>query len=325
MTETLAHLQNQISDAFKARGAKLHLSGKLLKAFVVAGGAFVAGVAQFVSWEPGKSPTSAEVVGICATVVVLIGAILTLINDDDAGTHLALAHKAIEEARQAKAQTLGIGAFLSDLDRMVELYQAVGIMRSVLEQASLGSVGDEDAIIRSILKVAGRSLAIAAGFKQTDQWTLCAYRAHPSTDPSKRELRCVDHLRAIECDVGAARRWPEGIGVAGICLSNAREIIVDDLSADSLRSVFQPTGMVQAHDDDRYRSMIAAPILVQGVPGAWGVICATNDQVGHFNHNDDHGLKHEEAIRALAGFVALAVALVAARARAKAPAPVVVI
>jgi hypothetical protein len=181
--------------------------------------------------------------------------------------------------------------------------------------------GDTETLISNLTKISARTLVIAAGFSLADQYTVCVYRAEAAAEPNRYELHLVEHIRAIDCEKGTARIWPEGKGVAGVAFSNASEILVADLSADGIRAVFQPDGLTRDYDDDRYRSIVAVPVHVEGNERPWGVVTATNDRPEHFNHLDQPGLKPEEAIRVLANYVALAVAVVQRREREKNPSP----
>ena len=192
--------------------------------------------------------------------------------------------------------------------RLVYLVQATNLMRGVIERAA-GSGLDEDKLAGLILKACDRSLPIAMGFQQADQWTIGIYKASPLKD-GRYELVCIASKRAIECDASEARRWREGTGIAGVCFSINDEVVIPDLQAQGIRSVFgSAANEVRQYDAERYRSMVAVPINVGKDAQPWGVIAATNDRVDHFAATASNGLSNHEGARALAGMVALGVAL----------------
>jgi hypothetical protein len=67
--------------------------------------------------------------------------------------------------------------------------------------------------------------------------------------------------------------------------------------------------MTRPYDNDRYRSMVAVPIKVDGMEKPWGVVAATNDKTAHFNPPFGSGPKPDEGARALAGMIALGIAV----------------
>jgi GAF domain-containing protein len=153
------------------------------------------------------------------------------------------------------------------------------------------------------------------GFEQADRWTICVFYGDIDQREGRRVLRCVAHARAIECDISEARTWPEGVGVGGVAYANAREVIVPDLVDEAMGTVFDLGDRKRSYDEERYRSLAAVPILVDRGEKPWGVVIATNDRPHHFNV-EGTGVRTVEAVRALAGMVALAVSVSRAAPRA---------
>lgn len=192
---------------------------------------------------------------------------------------------------------------------MASLHNAKSLFRDQLESACVNSYSIEQ-ILEGMVTLVKRTLPDAAGFTYSDTWTICLYRADEQAGKSDRyELKLVEHLRSIECDKSAARTWPEGKGVSGIAFSNASEIQIPDMSEPSALALYNSGENLRDYDSERYRSMVVVPILVQGLDRPWGVVAATSSYVGHFNNEDEDGLKPIEAIRALANYAALAVAI----------------
>jgi hypothetical protein len=303
----------ELTAAITQRLKNAWASSRLHRAIFIAGAAAMAGVAQFWNWPSGANPTIAQLVGIGGTAVVFLGAIVSIRGDKDASEELRIAYEARAELNRDKERLDDLIRLWPNTDRMIALYNAISLMRDAIEHATVARVGDEASLTGTLLQVAGAQLALAAGFNLADQYTISIYKAFRAKDGCRMELRLVEHLRPIDNGKDKARIWPEGQGVAGVAFSKRSEIVVEDLASDAAKSAFGSATLERAYDDDRYRSIVAVPVLVErdgDLP--WGIVAATNDRESHFNHDQEPGLKHEEAIRALAKYVALAVALVGA-------------
>lgn len=314
MLESLDALSKKISAAFKERAQNFRKSSLFVKIVFVAFFSAVAGVAQFLQF-PSTGATFPQILGIIASMIVAVGGIFVLVTEQDASSHLALAHEALEAARDAEAKYEVIDELQYEADLLIELYQAMSVMRGAIERVAFLSSPDENDVITNLLTAAGRSLAIAMDFQQADQWTIGVYKAVPDPKEVNRSLlKCVAHKRAIECEVTDARVWKEGTGIMGVAFANGDEIIIPDLQAEGMAAVFGAAGNEsRIYDNDRYRSMVAVPIKVDGLDKPWGVVTATNDRVGHFSTKVPTGVRPEEGARALAGMVALAVAVLHSR------------
>jgi GAF domain-containing protein len=80
------------------------------------------------------------------------------------------------------------------------------------------------------------------------------------------------------------------------------------LLAPELGSAFALKGNMTADDQQRYRSIVAAPISLNEKDPPWGVVTATSGRAGRFSTARDGGVQTAEALRALAGMTALALA-----------------
>lgn len=107
-----------------------------------------------------------------------------------------------------------------------------------------------------------------------------------------------------------ARAWPEGVGAAGQAFSTGKEIIVPDMTSNDLGTVYElDPGMQRDYDGDRYKSLAAVPVKVDGDGSApWGVVIGTNDVSHHFQVDRSPSVRPVETVRALAGMVALGIA-----------------
>lgn len=278
---------------------------------VVAGG--IATIAQFLDWKDG-SPSSSQIVGIAASLVALLCGAILLFVEQDAGEHLALAYR---EQAKAKETERKLNDVLLRLDRqdasereieiMTQFFVAIDVMRNLIATSATTTGIDDDALAQSFMKRSGRQLGIAADFALTDCWTICIYR--PFTDAGKVVLKCVADNRALPCDPEHARSWPIDKGVLGMTWTSGRPTKIPNMQAPEMKALIESGTVANASDDDRYRSMVAFPVMVPGEAQPWGVVSATNDRADHFNHDDQVGLKSDEPIRMLADFLGIALSV----------------
>lgn len=290
----------------KAASRSRNLTRFIKIVFVAIGSAIVA-VAQFVEADPAAF-TIWQVVGIAFSLIVAAGAIFLAFLEEDSTDRLLLAQRAVDRAR-------AIERFLDDfeeyeymLEQVVAALSSSMFMRTQLELAAVDSRNSVDDLIEIVVRSCERNLPVAFGFSQKDIWTISVYRADADQSGAV-ELRCVSHNRAIKSDVENVRVWSEGVGVAGICFANGREIVVPDLMSKELGSTFKNGQQEKVYDAERYRSIVAVPVEVEGLERPWGVIVVTTDQPEHFDPADNDGFQNAEPARVLSGMVALAVAI----------------
>jgi hypothetical protein len=313
----LGSIRGELSRSRKRHSTSVANASKFVKGVLILGGAFVAGLAQFWTWPSGAAPDVSQIVGMAATFAVGLGGIFVLATERDAADALAVADKAVDSAQILEARFDEITAYIDDSEKLAETYQLCLTMRGAIEQSAIGATGGTDGLVSTIFDLASRPLTIAIGFEQSDRWTLGVYKAQPSGTPGKVELKSIAQKRAIECTLEQARVWPEGVGIAGICYTNGREIVLPDLRVEGMRAVFGPRNLTREYDVERYVSMVAVPIKVAGRDKPWGVVVATSDRAGHFAAESRPGFKTDEPVRALSAFIALAVAMTDARDRAQ--------
>jgi hypothetical protein len=284
-----------------------HASFYVKAAFVVLASAVVSAL-QFLQIAPGQTMTAVQAGGLTGSIVLFFGGVFVLITEEDATEELSVARQALEAARSAEAAVQSYEERDETLKRVTHLYLAAGEMRRVLEKAATSHLSLK-ATLGLMLESTSRLLPVAASFAQSDRWTICVYKGFPDPAGGRDSLVCVDHLRAISCSVARARRWAEGVGVAGISYATRGDIIVPNLHTFGLGTLFNVAGQSRDYDADRYRSTAAFPIMVDGREKPWGVVVATNDRYDHFNLDQEPGLQTSEAVRLVASMTALAVAI----------------
>lgn len=302
-------LRELVNEAVVNRLKSSSFFSKLGRTIFVAGAAAVAGVCQYITWPDNTDPTVSQVVGICATIVVFLAALISIFADSDSGDQIRAAQEALFRAENLKERLEQVQLEFPDLESAASLQSATSLFRDHLESACAQSVNLE-VFLSSMVTLVKRTLPDAARFTYGDPWTICLYRAQPmASEPGKYELRLVEHLRSIQCEKSEARIWPEGKGVSGVAFSNNAEMVIPDMMEASAQALYNSAGNGRSYDLDRYRSMAVVPISVQGLARPWGVVAATSSFVDHFDGNSDPGLQPVEAIRALAKYAALAVAI----------------
>jgi hypothetical protein len=186
---------------------------------------------------------------------------------------------------------------------------AVKLMRGVLELALGENKTDTEYIVKKLLEVSDRDLANALGFELRYPWTICVYKGDKNLTDQTEFLRCVAHFRSIACEISEARKWPSGVGVAGISYAQAREVVVEDLHAEGLGNVLEIADRHRrSNDRERHVSICSVPILVGKPNACWGVVVGSCSIPGHFSDGDSLGFNTTEPLRVLADMVALGVA-----------------
>lgn len=294
--------------------SKAKFAGRVARFGFISFGAAVAGAAQFMDFEPA-GPSGAQVVGLIATVVVFLGGVYSGIVDESAPEQLEAARKAIESAAELEAR---YGAFQQeyeayekDVRRIGNTYLSVMAMRRALEAAAFERP-DGAKLAKLFLETAQEHLPDALSFQNHHQWTIGIYKAEQSDD-NQSELVLVAKLRAIDCDISRARRWPAGTGLVGIAFTGRKGVTVENVNDPQIRELIGANDQARIGDETRYVSYAIAPILVGPSDTPWGIVIATSNQEGHFSPEEGPGIKTDEAVRAIAGMMEIGVAFLEAK------------
>lgn len=317
MGNSIDDLAGQVSDAFLRKARRFARGSLFIKLILVVVCSGLVSAAQFLQIPDDAKMTAVQAAGVILSIVVCLGALYLAVTEEDASVELALAHKALEEARLAEDPQEVYDFYDELVQRQIALYQSFNAMRSGLETIVISNEVTEG-FCQTLLDLAGVMLPVALGLRQEDRWTICIYKAEVN-ESGYNDLKCVAHLRRIQCDISKARSWREGVGVVGISFANRQEVIVPDMSAAQLGTIFNLASDTRDYDSDRYRSMAAAPIKIEGQKLPWGVVVATNDRVNHFDHLDETGLQTAEGVRLIAGLLAIAAGAQATKPKPTSP------
>lgn len=301
-------LRTELASSFSAYSTTLIRLTRFVKIVLTIGGAAAAAIAlSFDMAHANKEISAWTIIGLMGASLVALGSIFDAMKERDASDALVTASKALDavHARELElTEILNNDEYDKAITRGLHLYSSMDVMRGAIEQSlDLDDVAPKT-IIQTCLSAASNSLLGAFDFAITDTWTICVFRAVPESGTTI--LRCVAHLRKIQCDIADARAWPEGVGVAGIAYSMNKEIIVKDFSAPEFAAMFDLKALGRAYDKARYASMVAVPISIGNNPKPWGVAIATCDRPGHFSPDPSYGVATTEPVRAIAAMSALA-------------------
>ncbi|MDP3262015.1 MAG: GAF domain-containing protein [Tabrizicola sp.] len=314
MEDDLDVLREEISDAFDSKARRVKAATRWVKIVLVLAGsllaAFAAALTNGLTWPPSTG-VLLSVIG--ATLAFAGGLYLTFVEEDSIEA-LVKARRALDEASSRDFEVISLLDNLEEYQaatgRLTALYTAYSAGRGTVEQALTINHLSDIQLIEACLKVMKTDLRVALGFQLTDFWTIGVYRAGREGDETV--LRLVAHDRSLDCDLAQARPWKLGVGAAGIAFAKRDEVVVPDLLDDSVGTAFRlPGAMIKPEDNLRYRSMFAVPIVVGELGEGsqpWGVALATSSQPWHFGAESVRGVRPEEAVRSLAGIIALAVA-----------------
>jgi hypothetical protein len=307
----LKELKTELLSAFESYAAAVFRASKFVKIALVIGGALAATIALALDIAQANHEISAwTITGLAGAALVAIGSTFDAFRETDASKALATAHKAFDAAIEREQQLEVLfqegGQFENAVDRGLDLYNSMDVMRGAIEQ-SLDLDVPVTSIIQTCLSAASNSLLGAFDFGIKDIWTICVFKAEIEKESGKVMLRCIAQLRKIPCALSESRVWPEGVGVAGAAYSMNHEIIMEDMSSPDAEATFKLRELSRDYDKERYASMVAVPISVGTNSKPWGVAVVTSDQANHFSREPSYGPATAEPIRAIAAMTALAV------------------
>lgn len=300
-------LLNTVGKLFQQRVRLVAAANVLLKICLAVLSAAAIGV-QFWSAAAGQAWSDANLIGVALAGVIGLISLYLVVFERDSAWLIEEARKAATLAKDAEVRYTEAIQNLSGEElgqyRTTEVYNAVMRMRDVVENFVRAPGSDLEAAIRSLITVSRRSLTIGLGYRLDEYYTICVYINESTTEWQGSALRLIAHARTVDCDPAEGRRWALGVGVAGAALARATDVIVPDLDAIEIGTLYEE-GVAKPEDADRYRSIAAVPVLLDNGGKPWGVVVGTSDRPYHFNN--EPGFSTVEAIRALGGMVALVV------------------
>lgn len=239
---------------------------------------------------------------ILVGMIIGMSAALVAILDKDASTELGIAFRAQEDFKRLSAELAQADSISNDLVRANNLFLATRKLARAVAHSNGEPIAD---LAKGMLAITSTELAIAADFSIGCEFTLCIYQAMKTNGEWRLHL-VADH-REIPCDHSKARVWRPGNGAAFEAFLLKQERIYPDLPTRARDSHFVADPNLRRDiDDQRYKSLVAVPILGKPDAEAWGVVTATSNILQHFS-TEQSTVARAEAARALAQMIGLAV------------------
>jgi uncharacterized protein YjbI with pentapeptide repeats len=184
-------------------------------------------------------------------------------------------------------------------EALSNLYVVVTSGQSVLEHWIRHRNRSLASILQVLLDATASTLENSFRFRTGSKWSIVIYQF----DRELSTLRAAAALRSLPASSNSYRNWPPGEGIVGLTFQKNREIVVPDIVAPELGSLFKD---IERDIEFADRSSVTMPIQTDN--RVWGVISVTSDVPRHFD-TDSEGFQNIEPIRALTSTIALAVAI----------------
>jgi len=272
--------------------------------FVALVGAMVAAIARAISgvWGLGFTIAGAVVAAAGGAFVVLMDFKKLEISQEAKAAH-QVADDAIKalKAKKAELESAVSQAEILDRKRLARI-EATRLMIESVEAAFLKSA-DTSTSAQILLKTAISSLRIAVDYNAGDFLTFTIFRK--TGENSQEEMRYIARAWTDEKEEATAgRSWKPGEGYTGYLWSLARDNRkASVVESDTQRPEAQRRYRVEGADpqrEGRYRSVASFPILVGQDNEIWGVVTATSDRAGVFDHTGDLARQSVETVRDIA-------------------------
>lgn len=283
---------------------------KVVKLLMIVGGGGLATAMQFATglglWQP--------LLGVIGAIAALVGGVLVAFAERDAPHELDQARRALDMAQLYLSQRDEVFAAARDLEDQAKwqrnLHGAAKIMRETIEQAITTRLDNEEALLGDLIVLPEVQLRGAMNFDADELWIVSIFKS--VTIDGQVRLQKVAEQRAQRADEKKlVRSWAPGEGFAGAAYINGGEVVLPDLADPEVsRLIYISEDNRTNHGDDpkRYRSCAAVAVKVGSESLPWGVVTVGTNRPDRFHYEvDEPGWQHAEAVRLLAGMVALAV------------------
>ena len=242
-----------------------------------------------------------------ALACVFLGSMILIRFEQDAPGELVDCAEVFGLVERVKATLDDLSSTQRQVMRGAGLYDAVKVMREVVELCISEPEFNEELIAERMLETSIHSLLTVLGFQPDDRWTVCIFKAEIAKGKPVT-LSVLAHRRYEPCDRGKTRVWQSGEGNVGLAFLKKEELIIENSSTPDVANTYRPSqDNRRAHDANLYASSVTVPVLVGKDDRAWGVVVATSSKHGHFRHGDRSQLHPAEAMRVLGSMLELAV------------------
>lgn len=275
-----------------------------LQAWLVVGGVCLAGLSEVVSAQvPVEARPYISALWLGGLVAAFVGGLVFAFIDEGAPDAIARAQAAVDEANERGATLQGL---VSDFKWMTRIYRVSIALREYVEAVLLDGAGDDQAQkarLGSMLDIVLAEKDVLLGVKD-EAWNFSIYLYDRDSDT----LRCAVCRRPSRAEEEAQHRdWKPGKGHTGLAWQWARELVVSDSGKPEVEAIFAASeDQRKDGDSDRYRSLAALPIRMQGEDPK-GVLVATSDRVNRYRPRGqaDSGIDNVEPLRVLSTSLAM--------------------
>lgn len=180
---------------------------------------------------------------------------------------------------------------------------AIRLMIEVFEAALLNNEKPATTAAH-LLKIAAPRVRDAVDYRASDFFALTIFKRE-TRDPAQGE-RMYPIAREWTDSLASAggRSWRKGRGYTGVLWGLASDnpeasVVESDTMLPAARRRY-PVEIRDESREARYRSVASYPITVGPKDGVWGVVTATSDRAGVFDHEGDLARHSAETIRDVA-------------------------
>lgn len=302
--------EQSLFDKFSARISHVE-SLRPIFGFVAVGGALVLAISRLLADPLGLA--LAILGGVTAAtggaIVVVLDFKKLEISQDAKDAHrtadesiqaLAASQSVLEAERAARSQAATL-----DRKRLARI-EATRLMIESLEAALLRNA-DTRLAAQQLLMNSSASLRNAIDYQTSDFLTFTIFRKTKAgrgevMRPIAREWTDARETTTL------GRQWKRGEGFTGYLWSLAqdnREASVVEPDTQKPEAQKYKVNTADARRESRYRSVASFPILVGRDNEIWGVVTATSDRAGVFDHQGDLARQGVETVRDVAMIASL--------------------
>lgn len=302
--------QQSLFDKFSARITHVE-SLRPAFGFVALGGALILGISRLLPdpWGTGVAILGGVTAAAGGAFVVMLDFKKLEISQDAKDAHRtadeAIAALAVKQSElDGERDALSRAAKL-DRKRLARI-EATRLMIESLEAALLRNA-DARLAARQLLTNSSASLRNAVDYQTSDFLTFTIFRKTRAgrgeiMRPIAREWTDAPEATTL------GRHWKRGEGYTGHVWSLAQDnreasVVEPDTQRPEAQKYMVKTA--DAKHEARYRSVASFPILVGKDNDIWGVVTATSDRAGVFDHQGDLARQGVETVRDIAMIASL--------------------
>lgn len=258
-----------------------------IKLLLILGGGSLAGLAQL---PLGLPDTTNRVIGLIGVAMALLGGVLLLLIEKDHVDLMVEAREAVTKWRAAKRSCDQVEREKQDLTTALEAERLLAVAFDTIIRFLHTALSHEKMTLDERLDsfVSGAAARLVDPMKLGDEdWTISIFR--------KMEVKGqIRMCRAASCWKDRAsendekRSWARGKGWTGKAWANGEDqpsapyVVEADAWTKEAQLRYDMDGQGREEDRERYKSVVAIPLHVQGSKEVFGVVTATSGRIEAF-------------------------------------------